>query len=385
MTVKTAEAVCIGHPDKLCDLIAETILDAHTQHDPLARVAVEVTAKAYEINIFGEITSAHTANLTECARQALKVAGYNPAQFTVRVNVQAQSPEIGSGVDCSVEARSGDSSADAVLGAGDQGTVYGYATAETPKMLPAPLLIARDICRRLSQARESGTITGLLPDGKAQVSIRYQGDEPREITAVVVSAQHTESKSLDALRAEILERIIKPAAHNLPLATDAIILINPAGSFITGGPVADAGLTGRKLAVDTYGGLAAHGGGAFAGKDVSKVDRSAALLARQIAKSIVATDLAQEATVAISYAIGKASPVAFNITLDHASRAHESRLTEICETLFPLQPTAIINSLALRDVKFVRYASYGYFGYDASWEDHTTHARAIKERFAAGA
>lgn len=384
MTIKTAEAVCIGHPDKLCDLIAETILDDITHDDSTARVAVEVTAKGRHIHVFGEITTKARLRIRSSVAFALEQAGYQPWRFRTHLNIKKQSPEIASGVTTSLEARAGDDYAFVLLGAGDQGTVYGYATAENDDMLPTPLVIAHEICRRIDQARTDHLIAGLRPDGKAQVSIRYQQDEPVEATAIVVSVQHDKSKDLEILEQELRSLVIEPALGNIPLAPDALVLINPAGTFIKGGPAADAGLTGRKLAVDTYGGLGAHGGGAFAGKDVSKVDRTGALMARRIAKTIIAAELATESTVAISYAIGKADPVAFSVNTHGTAVADDELITRACEQLFPLRPAAMIDFLHLRGTRFARFATYGYFELPARWEHQYSNARdlfkAVKER-----
>lgn len=378
MTIKTAEAVCIGHPDKLCDLIAETILDDITHDDPAARVAVEVTAKGRHIHVFGEITTKARLRIRSSVAFALEQAGYQPWRFRTHLNIKKQSPEIASGVTTSLEARAGDDDdAFVLLGAGDQGTVYGYATSENDDMLPTPLVIAHEICRRIDQARTDHLITGLKPDGKAQVSIRYQQDEPVEATAIVVSVQHDKNKDLEVLERELRSLVIEPALGNIPLAPDALVLINPAGTFIKGGPAADAGLTGRKLAVDTYGGLGAHGGGAFAGKDVSKVDRTAALMARRIAKTIIAAELATEATVAISYAIGKADPVAFSVNTHGTAVADDALITSACEQLFPLRPAAMIDFLHLRGTRFARFATYGYFELPARWEHQYSNARDL--------
>lgn len=313
--VRTAEATCFGHPDKLCDLIADRVLDDILWEDKCARVAIEVLAAGRVITVAGEITSTCRPTIRESVRAALVKAGYEPMLFRIRVRVRRQSPDISAGVTTSLEARSGDESAFVLQGAGDQGTVYGFATSETKEMLPLPLVLAHDICRRLDQARKNGLIKGIKPDGKAQVSVTYDsGGRPVEVCAVVVSVHHDEGKDLEELAREVKALIIAPVCQpHRSIAVDARILVNPSGKFTIGGPTADTGLTGRKLAVDTYGGLTAHGGGAFSGKDASKVDRSAAYMARLIAKTIVAADLADEATVAISYAIGKADPVAFSV------------------------------------------------------------------------
>lgn len=382
MSLKTAESVCIGHPDKLCDLICETILSNILFEDPAARVAVEAAAKGRHIYIFGEITTKTRLYLKEWTRKALSKAGYNPRSFHIHLNITRQSADIDYGVTQSHESRTTqDKTAHALLGAGDQGTVYGYATNETKEYLPAPLVIAHNICRRLDEARTKGLITGIRSDGKAQVTIRYdKNNQPAEVTAIVVSVQHLPSKKRAELTRELRSLVIGPALGDIPLAEDAIVLINPAGPFITGGPEADSGLSGRKLAVDTYGGLGPHGGGAFAGKDPSKVDRTAALMARHIARSLVETDSAQEATVAISYAIGKADPVAFTVNTHGTGILDDNILTEICASIFPLRPSAMIEFLDLRRwTHYNQAGTYGYFTTYSIWETYSHLTRALRK------
>lgn len=362
--VRTAESVCIGHPDKLCDLIADTILDGILAVDPHARVAVEVMATGRRIIVTGEITTTARTHLRASTRTALRRAGYNPNRFGVFVWVRRQSPDISAGVTASLEARTGNTASDAVLGAGDQGTVYGYATNETPERLPLPLVLAHDMCRRLDTARTRGSIAGIHSDGKAQVSVIY--DEigiPVGIDTVVVSVQHDEHKPLDVLEREICALVVAPAIdEHLPGAVPTSVLVNPSGRFVTGGPAADTGLTGRKLMVDTYGGLAAHGGGAFSGKDPSKVDRTGAYMARLIAKTIVDAGLAEECQVAISYAIGKADPVAFHVDTFGSGQHPDWLLTEAARAVFSLRPAAMIDALKLREPVYAGLATYGHVG-----------------------
>lgn len=369
---RTAESVCIGHPDKLCDLIADTILDDILAVDPKARVAVEVMATGRRIIVTGEITTTASPRLRASARTALRRAGYNPNRLLVYVWVRRQSPDIAAGVTTSLEARTGNGASDAVQGAGDQGTVYGYATNETPERLPLPLVLAHDICRRLDTARTQGAITGILSDGKTQVSVVY--DEigiPVGIDTVVVSVQHDENKSLELLEREINALVIAPAIdEHLPGSAPTHILVNPSGRFVTGGPTADTGLTGRKLMVDTYGGLAAHGGGAFSGKDPSKVDRTGAYMARLIAKTIVDAALAEECQVSISYAIGKADPVAFHVDTFGSGQHPDWLLTEAARSVFPLRPAAMIDTLGLRAPIYEGLAAYGHMGRPGhTWEN----------------
>lgn len=373
VSMRTAESVCIGHPDKLCDLIADTILDDILAVDPCARVAVEVMATGRRIIVTGEITTTAKPRLRASTRAALRRAGYDPNRFLVFVWVRSQSPDIAAGVTTSLEARTGNSASDAVLGAGDQGTVYGYATNETPERLPLPLVFAHDICRRIDTARTQGAIAGIHSDGKAQVSVIY--DEigiPVGIDTVVVSVQHDENKSLELLEREIRALVIAPAiAEHLPGATPASVLVNPSGRFVTGGPASDTGLTGRKLMVDTYGGLAAHGGGAFSGKDPSKVDRTGAYMARLIAKTIVDAVLAEECQVAISYAIGKADPVAFHVNTFGSGQHPDWLLTKAARAVFPLRPAAMIDALGLRAPVFAGLATYGHMGRTGRPWEHT--------------
>lgn len=379
---KTAEAVCVGHPDKLCDLISDTILDDILYEDPAARVAVEVMASGHRIIVTGEITSKVRPRIRESVRYALVKAGYVPWRFVTFVWVRRQSPDINAGVSKSLEARFGDTSEFALQGAGDQGTVYGYATAETPERLPLPLVLSHEICARLDKARKDGTITGIKSDGKAQVTVRYDAaGRPVAVETVVVSIQHKAAKDLDELAAEVKTLIVAPSCKPyLPISADTEILVNPSGLFTVGGPKADTGLTGRKLMVDTYGGLAPHGGGAFSGKDASKVDRSGAYMARLIAKTIVDARLALECQVAISYAIGKAAPVAFSVDTLGTGQYTDEILAKAAAEVFPLRPGGIIDALNLRKPGFTRYSTYGHFGYPGlRWENSFAHVDALKK------
>ena len=381
-TTKTAEAVCIGHPDKLCDLIADTILDDILYEDPAARVAVEVMATGRRIIVTGEITTTCRPRIRESVRYALVKAGYVPWKFLVFVWTRRQSPDINAGVARSLEARFGDDTEFALQGAGDQGTVYGYATRETPERLPLPLVLSHEICARLDNARKDGTITGIKSDGKAQVTVRYDAaGKPVAIETVVVSIQHDKTKDLDELAAEVKTLIVAPACKPyLPISADTEILVNPSGVFTVGGPKADTGLTGRKLMVDTYGGRALHGGGAFSGKDASKVDRSGAYMARLIAKTIVDARLAHKCQVSISYAIGKADPVAFAIDTLGTGEYSDEILTAAAREVFSLRPGGIIDVLNLRKPGFTQYSTYGHFGHAGlGWENSFTHVDALRK------
>ena len=379
---KTAEAVCIGHPDKLCDRIADMILDDILYEDPAARVAVEVMASGHRIIVTGEITSKVRPRIRESVRYALMEAGYVPWKFLVFVWTRRQSPDINAGVSKSLEARFGDDTEFALQGAGDQGTVYGYATRETPERLPLPLVLSHEICARLDNARKDGTITGIKSDGKAQVTVRYAAaGQPLAIETVVVSIQHDKTKDLDELAAEVKTLIVAPACKPyLPISADTEILVNPSGLFTVGGPKADTGLTGRKLMVDTYGGLALHGGGAFSGKDASKVDRSGAYMARLIAKTIVDARLAIECQVSISYVIGKADSVAFTVDTLGSGEYSDEILTEAAREVFSLRPGAIIDALNLRKPGFTQYSTYGHFDHAGlGWENSFTHVDALRK------
>ena len=379
-TVRSAEAVCIGHPDKLCDLIADQILDEILYADPNARVAVEVMATGRRIIVTGEISTKAHVRIRESVRTALTAAGYKPWRFLVYVWVRRQSNDINDGVTTSLEARHGDESAYCIQGAGDQGTVYGYACTDTPQRLPLPLVLAHEICKRLDAARKQGTITGIFSDGKAQVSVRYNdAGKPQAVETVVVSVQHDKSKDFDELRREITSMIIGPACSSyLPVDENTTILVNPSGRFVEGSPKADTGLTGRKLMVDTYGGFAGHGGGAFSGKDPSKVDRSGAYMARLIAKTVVDAHLAEECQVSISYAIGKADPVAFAIDALGTGEHPDELITAAARDVFNLRPAAIIDQLHLKSPGYVRYSTYGHFGdCTRKWEDTWTTSREL--------
>jgi S-adenosylmethionine synthetase len=332
----TSESVCQGHPDKLCDFIADSILDACLAVDPLSRVACEVMATKGQIIVAGEITSGQSIYVGATVRTALKETGYDPKDFMISMFLHTQSPDIASGVDRALEGRDS-MNTETELGAGDQGTVYGYATDETRSFLPLSLELSHRICRLLDESRKDGTIDGIKSDGKAQVSIEYEEGGPSRVAAIVVSVQHLFDE-------------------------DTQILINPSGRFVEGGPAADTGLTGRKIMVDTYGGLALHGGGAFSGKDSTKVDRSGAYMARFIAKHIVAAGLAQKCEVAISYAIGRAEPVAVNIHTFSTGKVYDEDLTKAVTKIFSLKPKEIIEELGLRNPIYRLTSCYGHFG-----------------------
>ena len=368
----TAESVTEGHPDKLCDLIADSILDECLWHDRYSRCACEVMATKGKIFVCGEITCAAKINIRSVVREVLRKVGYNPMKFIVFVYVHRQSHDIAGGVDSALGVRnSGSEDVFGSTGAGDQGTVYGYATRETWTRLPVPVVFANDICRGLDEAMQDGTIRGIGPDGKAQVTVVYEDGKPVGVKNIVVSVQHDEGKNLEELRREIISEVLYPILDRFSFPKDVEILINPSGRFVEGGPAADTGLTGRKLMVDTYGGLAAHGGGAFSGKDPTKVDRSAAYMARYIAKNIVAAGLARRCHIELAYAIGVSHPVSVLVDSQGTGKVSDERLSQIVRELFDLRPGKIITHLNLRRPIYEQTAAYGHFGrsdLDLPWE-----------------
>ena len=358
---KTAESVCKGHPDKLCDLIADNILDACLRKDKASRVACEVMATKGKIIVAGEITCSEKINIRSIVRNVLVEVGYNPWKFIVFVFVHNQSLDISAGVDTALEARNGIIDPYGTIGAGDQGTVYGYATNETRELLPLPLVLSLRIVKRIDECRKGKIIKGIMPDGKAQVTVEYEGDKAIRVKTVVISVQHHKDKSQEELKTDIINNVLWQCFDDFPLDDDTELLINPSGRFVEGGPGADTGLTGRKIMVDTYGGLASHGGGALCGKDPTKVDRSGAYMARYIAKNIVWSGLAEKCEVAISYAIGKANPVAVDVTSFSSGKVSDEDLAELIKEIFNLRPGAIIEKLALRNAIYSDTASYGHF------------------------
>lgn len=371
ISYKTAESVCAGHPDKLCDLIADAILDECLKKDRYSRVACEVMATKGKIFVCGEITCSKKIDIRMVVRQTLAKVGYNPLKFIVFVYVHRQSADIAGGVNKALETRDVDSDdIFASVGAGDQGTVYGYATNETWAKMPTPVLFVNDLCKRLDEAKKDGTIRDVGPDGKAQVTIEYHDDKPVSVKNIIVSVQHKNTKDLDELRREIITEIIYPLLSRYHFPKETEILINPSGRFVEGGPAADTGLTGRKLMVDTYGGLAAHGGGAFSGKDATKVDRSGAYMARVVARNIVGAWLADRCQVAISYAIGKAEPTAVEIETFGTEKVDVEIIRKAVMEVFDLRPAAIISLLHLRSPYFSETTAYGHFnGYKGTWEN----------------
>ena len=354
----TAESVCAGHPDKLCDFISDSVLDACLSADSNSHVACEVMAANTDVIVAGEITCAKQIDIKAVAAAALEKAGYSPADFTITDLTHTQSPDIAGGV------KNGDG-----LGAGDQGTVYGYATNETAERLPLPLVLSHRISERLDFLRREGLVEGLLPDGKAQVTVEYDFGEAVRVKTVVVSVQHREDITQEQLRQIVIEKILPAAFIDFPLDEDTEILVNPSGRFVHGGPQADTGLTGRKLMVDTYGGFVPHGGGAFSGKDPTKVDRSGAYMARYIAKNIVAAHLADRCKVSISYAIGVAEPVAVDVDTFCTGTVNDAIISAAVKEIFDLRPAAIIKALNLTAPVYFTTSAYGHFGrQEFTWE-----------------
>ncbi|MDR3085067.1 MAG: methionine adenosyltransferase [Christensenellaceae bacterium] len=371
----TSESVTEGHPDKLCDQIADAILDAHLRQDPTARVACEVCATTGMVLIMGEISSKATVDHAALAREVIEKIGYcggasgfDAARCAVLVALDRQSPDIAQGVDSAMETRA---LGGHDTGAGDQGMMFGYAADETPELMPLPIALSHRLTRRLAQLRKSGELPFLRPDGKAQVSVEYDGGKPARIEAIVVSTQHGEEVSQEELQSAILERVIRPVIPSGLLDEATRYFINPTGRFVVGGPEGDSGLTGRKLIVDTYGGFARHGGGSFSGKDPTKVDRSGSYMARYIAKNIVAAGLAKRCELQIAYAIGVAQPVSVLAESFGTGLLSDEQLVELVRKAFDLRPAAIIERLKLRATRYLPVAAYGHFGrddLDLPWE-----------------
>ena len=391
MTLRTftSESVTEGHPDKICDQISDTILDAMLTQDPDARVAVETLITTGLVHVAGEVTTSGYVEIPQLVRQKVLDIGYNSSEIGfdgnscgVSVSIGAQSPDIAGGVDDALEARAGVEDADSKLGAGDQGMMFGYASNETDVFMPTPILLSHRITEKLSAVRKELNDGRLRPDGKAQVSVDYEGSGPVGINTVVLSTQHHPDVSQDDLANLILDKVIRPVLKdaNLPFDNTRYI-INPSGRFVIGGPQGDAGLTGRKIIVDTYGGMARHGGGAFSGKDPSKVDRSAAYAMRWVAKNVVAAGLADRAEIQVAYAIGVAEPVAVFVETFGTEKVETNAIEIAIRKVFDLRPAAIIRELDLKRPIYARTAAYGHFGRelaDFSWEK-TDRANALAE------
>ena len=391
MTLRTftSESVTEGHPDKICDQISDTILDAMLEQDPEARVAVETLVTTGLVHVAGEVTTSGYVDIPQLVRQKLVDIGYNSSQIGfdgnscgVSVSIGAQSPDIAHGVDTALESRAGSSDEDSQLGAGDQGMMFGYATNETKVLMPTPILLSHRITERLSTVRRELNNGLIRPDGKAQVSVNYDGNTPVSIDTVVLSTQHHPDISQDDLANLVLEQVIQPILRDSGLdSSETKFFINPSGRFVIGGPQGDAGLTGRKIIVDTYGGMARHGGGAFSGKDPSKVDRSAAYAMRWVAKNIVAAGLADKAEIQVAYAIGVAKPVAVFVETFGTEKVDTEAIERAVHRVFDLRPAAIIRELDLKRAIYAKTATYGHFGRelpDFTWE-RTDRADALRE------
>ena len=374
----TSESVTEGHPDKLCDLISDTVLDAYLEKDPDSRVACEVTASTGLITVMGEITSKAVIDIQPLVREAIRNVGYTSSDMgfdadtcSVMNTVHGQSPDIAQGV--------GDNN-DENSGAGDQGLIFGYACSETDTLMPLPIYLAHKLSERLTYVRKSGLLTYLRPDGKTQVTVEYdENDVPKRIDAIVVSTQHSEDVTLEQIKKDIIANVIEPIIDKNMMDGETKIYINPTGRFVIGGPFGDSGLTGRKIIVDTYGGYARHGGGAFSGKDPSKVDRSAAYMARYIAKNLVAASLCEKCEIQLAYAIGVAKPVSVRVDTFGTGKLPEDKLEEIVMDNFDLRPYGIIKTLNLRTPIYKKTSNYGHMGKAGLPWEQTDMAEALKK------
>lgn len=384
----TSESVTEGHPDKVCDQISDAVLDDIIAHDPTAHVACETFTTTGMVTVMGEITTSHYTDIPAIVRRTVERIGYTDPNYgfdyrscAVMTAIDEQSPDIAMGVNQSFEHQNGDTDAADLIGAGDQGMMFGYACDETPELMPAPISMAHQLSRRLASVRKSGELAWLRPDGKSQVTVEY--DEVGKILrcpAIVISTQHDPEVDLKELREAVVETIIKPVIPARYIDETTKFYVNPTGRFVVGGPVGDTGLTGRKIIVDTYGGSAAHGGGCFSGKDPTKVDRSAAYMARYVAKNIVAAGLARKCQIEVAYAIGVAHPVSILVDTYGTGAVDEEKLAAAVNRVFDLRPAKIIETLDLRRPIYEQTAAYGHFGrtdIDLPWE-HTDKVEALK-------
>lgn len=385
----TSESVTVGHPDKICDQISDAILDAILAKDPNARVACETTITTGLVLVVGEISTSCYVDIPKIVRSTISEIGYNSLKYGFDSNtcavltcIDEQSSDIAAGVDVALEKREGKMTEDQIeaIGAGDQGMMFGFACNETPELMPLAVSLAHGIVRQLHKMRTDGTLEYLRPDGKSQVTVEYENDVPKRIDAIVCSTQHAEEVTLEQITQDILTHVIKPVVPSEMLDDETKFFINPTGRFVIGGPVGDSGLTGRKIIVDSYGGFARHGGGAFSGKDPTKVDRSGSYAARYVAKNIVAAGLADKCEVQIAYAIGVARPVSIRVETFCTNKVSESKLVELVEKHFDLRPAGIIRELDLRQPIYRQTAVYGHFGrpdLDLPWE-RTDKAEALR-------
>ena len=381
----TSESVTEGHPDKICDQISDAVLDAILEKDPNARVACETTACTGLIHVMGEITTSCYVDIPKVAREVVREIGYDRGKFGfdcdtcgVITSIDEQSGDIAMGVDKALESKEG--SEDLTGGAGDQGMMFGYACDETPELMPLAISLSHKLAKQLTAIRKAGVVNYLRPDGKTQVTVEYDGERPVRVDAVVVSTQHSPEVTLEQIRSDMVELVIKPIIPEELLDENTKYYVNPTGRFVKGGPAADSGLTGRKIIVDTYGGSAPHGGGAFSGKDPTKVDRSAAYAARWVAKNIVAAGLARKCQVQLAYAIGVAHPVSVMVETFGTGKVSDERLEKAIRKVFDLRPSAIIRDLDLRKPIYRQLAAYGHMGREdlgVTWEK-TDRVEAIK-------
>ena len=373
----TSESVTEGHPDKLCDQISDAVLDAIIEQAPDAHVACEVTATTGMVHVMGEISTSCYVDINQIARNVVNDIGYDNAQSgfngntcAVLTSIDSQSPDIAQGVNASYEVRDGESDALNQIGAGDQGIMFGYACDETPELMPLAISLAHKLAKRLTEVRKNGTLKYLRPDGKTQVTVEYDDDKITRIDTVLISTQHDEDISLETIRKDLVKYVIEPIIPT-ELYKDTRILVNPTGRFVVGGPVGDSGLTGRKIIVDTYGGFSRHGGGAFSGKDPTKVDRSAAYAARYVAKNIVGAGLAKKCELQLSYAIGVAKPISVMVDTFGTGIVSDDVLSKAVSKVFDLRPAAIIRDLDLRRPIYRQLAAYGHMGREelgVAWE-----------------
>ncbi|NMC53204.1 MAG: methionine adenosyltransferase [Chloroflexi bacterium] len=386
----TSESVTEGHPDKMCDQISDAVLDACLAQDPRSRVACETATKTGYVIIMGEITTEAFVNFDELVRKIVNEIGYDRGKkgfdgdtCAVLSAISQQSTDIAMGVDKALEAKTGEMTDEEIekLGAGDQGMMFGYACNETPVLMPMPIYLAHKLTRRLAEVRKNGTLPYLYPDGKSQVTVEYSFGKPVRVPTVVISTQHAADVEQDKIRKDVIEHVIKPIIPAELLDSEAEIYVNPTGRFVIGGPLGDAGLTGRKIIVDTYGGMGRHGGGAFSGKDCTKVDRSAAYAARWVAKNVVAAGLADRCEIQLAYAIGVAHPLSINVETFGTGKVADERIAELIRENFDLRPGAIIRDLDLRKPVYRQVAAYGHFGrddLDLTWE-RTNKADALRK------